>query len=79
MQIMINNLPGWKKKLITWLAGKEPVILNMEVFCNGLPENKKAVVLLPHPEEIKPSSFYEERCFLVPSKNIEPNHSAIEV
>ena len=78
MQLITDSLPGWKRKLIRWLAGKEPVILNMTVFCNGLPENKMAVILLPHPEEIKPSSFYEERCFLVPSKNIEPNHSVTE-
>ena len=67
----MNKLPKWKISLIKWLAGKEPVLLNYVVFGSGLPKDKTAVIILPNPSEIRPQAYYENKCFLVPSKNVE--------
>jgi hypothetical protein len=66
----MNNLPMWKLKIIEWLAGKEPVLLNFIVLCKNLPSNMTAVVMIPSFTDQKPIEFYEDKAFLVPKKNI---------
>lgn len=49
----------------------EPVLLNYVVFGSGLPKDKTAVIIHPNHSEIMPAAYYENKCFLVPSKNVE--------
>ena len=66
----MNNLPIWKRKLIKLIAGNEPVIMNVTIFGKRLPQGMTAVVICPPNGEVKPASSYEDKAFIVPTKNI---------
>ena len=65
----MNNLPKWKNKLISWIAGDEPVLLNFCVMGTSIPQGM-SVVMIPCKGELEEIGFYSDKAFLVPSINI---------
>lgn len=73
----MNNLPKWKNKMIAWLAGKEPVMLNFSIFPKNLPDQMKGVVIIPAAGWKQTSDSWSNIAFLVPSRNVSDDNSDI--
>jgi hypothetical protein len=65
----MNTLPKWKSKLISWIAGEEPILLNFCVMGKNTPKGM-SVVRIPCEGELNTSAFYSGKAFLVPARNI---------
>jgi len=65
----MNNLPFWKRKIIEWLAAGEPVLLNLSILPERLPDGMY-MVWLPPAGECNTAEFYAKKAFLVPTKAI---------
>ena len=65
----MNNLPKWKMFLIKLIAGNEPVLLNFAVFRKHIPVGMHLIYISAQ-KEVRPCKYYEDRAFLVPSRNI---------
>lgn len=66
----MNNLPKWKNKLISWIAGGQPVLINFIVLGKSLPDGVSAIYL-PCNGTKEDVSFYENKAILVPVVNIK--------
>lgn len=66
----MNNLPKWKNKLISWIAGGEPILLNFCVMGKNTPKGM-SVVRIPCTDELEEASFYSDKAFLVPVRNVK--------
>ena len=66
---MIVNLSMWRCKLISWLAGDMPVMLNWHILGDNLPDGITAIYI-PNSDERKDVSYYVGKGVLVPAINI---------
>ena len=64
----MNNMPIWKYRIISWLAGGEPLLMNFTYFANNLPEGV-AGVYFPHEKISKEEAG--KRGVLVPNNCIK--------
>ena len=65
----MNTLPKWKKILISWLAGNEPIFMNYDIFTKNLPASM-SVVMAPLKNEVKNAEYWSEKAFIVPTRNV---------
>ena len=66
----MNNLEKWKMRIIRWLAGDEPIMLNFVMNTTHLPDGI-SVVYLPMNDVKYDAEVLGAKAVLYPEKNVK--------
>lgn len=64
----MNNFSTWKMRLIEWLAGDEPVLLNWDINPNHIKGNA-SVIYIPLNNDRIPHTELSKKAVLTPTRN----------